>query len=234
MTNNEFFFFNSTQGDFSPLSVSGLVTWINASNVETSGANITQMTDLSGNDNHAVQSTGADRPSLVPGVLNGLPVARFTSGQHFTFVSDGTFASAVTQIVVFKPDATATNNCLFSKTTALDRAPFDGYVRADNRYEWTYASAPTTDPLSTVNFNVLGASSTNNSHNYYLNGITNGVATGASFGGGDTGVLRLGIRGAGGTNFIGDIAEALLFNRKLTDAEIIQISNWLINKYGIV
>lgn len=242
MTSN-FFFFQNTQGDFSPVQIDGLVTWINASNVETSGANITQMTDLSGNNNHAVQSVGANRPSLVNNVITSPPaiqpsvrhpVARFTSGQHFTFASNGLFTTGVTQIVVFRPDTAPTNNCLFSKTTDTDRAPFDGYVRGDHRFEWTYASAPSTNPLSTSVFSVLGASSTSNAHNYFINATANGVATGAAFGGGDTGILRLGIRGAGSTNFIGDIAEALLYNRRLTNNEIIQVSNFLMAKYSIV
>ena len=216
-----------------PSTIPNLVTWINADNVLTSSGKITQMTDLSGNNNHAVQANDTLRPTLVDNIIDGKPVARFTSGNYFTFVDNGTFPTAVTQIVVFKPDTGPSNNALFTKIVDVFSGQFDSYVRGDNRFEWAYASAPTTDPVSTSNFNILGAYASTTGHGYFLNGTAQGTATGGSFNGANVGNLWLGARVTGNTNFIGDIAEAMLFNRKLTDTEILNIHEYLRYKYNL-
>ena len=233
MTNNEFFFFNGTQGDFSPLSVSGLVTWINASSVQTSGANITQMNDLSGNNNHAVQHTGANRPTLVAGVLNGLPVARFTSGHHFTFINNGTFTAGMTSIVVLKINSSATLNTLFTKTITNAPRPFDAYATsATTQFEFALGSNRQNTPLGTSLYRILTLSHDTITGKYYINGVPDGITTGG-YNVLDTGTLMLGTRDDEVTQLLGDVAEAMLWNRQLSDAEIIQISNWLKQKYNI-
>ena len=61
-----------------PLNIAGCKLWLNASNVVLAGgSSVQQMTDLSGNGNHAVQLTGDNQPLKVNGVLNGEPVIRF-------------------------------------------------------------------------------------------------------------------------------------------------------------
>jgi hypothetical protein len=81
----------SFRGDFTPQQVSGLVQWLDFSNSKTvildSSGQISQVSDLSGNGNHAYQSEPANRPYYITSsaqargdtLINNLPVAHFDS-----------------------------------------------------------------------------------------------------------------------------------------------------------
>lgn len=63
---------------FNPAQVSGLVDWHRADQGLTLvGSKVSAWADLSGNGHHLTQGTDAVRPSLVDGVIGGRPVVRF-------------------------------------------------------------------------------------------------------------------------------------------------------------
>ncbi|HEY5924108.1 MAG TPA: hypothetical protein VIV11_20650, partial [Kofleriaceae bacterium] len=63
---------------FTPAQLSGLALWLDANqNVVTSQSKVSTWMDRSGKNNNAGQSVAALQPSLVTGVINGLPVIRF-------------------------------------------------------------------------------------------------------------------------------------------------------------
>lgn len=64
---------------FSPLHISGLRLWLDASRITglADGDPVGQWNDLSGNGNHATQTTAAKKPLYKTGILNGKPVVRF-------------------------------------------------------------------------------------------------------------------------------------------------------------
>jgi hypothetical protein len=68
------------QQPFMPSQLSGLVLWLDANqSVVTSQGKVTTWMDRSGRNNTAGQSVAALQPSLVTGVVNGLPVVRFAN-----------------------------------------------------------------------------------------------------------------------------------------------------------
>lgn len=68
-------------GISSPLDISDCKFWSNGANVVQTSAIISQMTDLSGNNNHATQATVANQPVLIASSLNSLPAVKFNGNQ---------------------------------------------------------------------------------------------------------------------------------------------------------
>jgi hypothetical protein len=67
-------------------SCASLQLWLRADvGVTTSGGQVTEWRDQSGNGRHASQSVVARQPVLVNGALNDLPVLRFTGAQSLVF-----------------------------------------------------------------------------------------------------------------------------------------------------
>jgi hypothetical protein len=68
------------QQPFTPAQLSGLVVWLDANhNVVTSQNKVTTWMDRSSKNNNAGQSVAQYQPTLVTGVVNGLPVIRFAN-----------------------------------------------------------------------------------------------------------------------------------------------------------
>lgn len=75
--------------DFVPTDVAGLTLWINSENVTKDGGNlVSQMTDLSGNDNHLVNGTVATQPLWVDGLVNSLPAVTFPDTDQIITVAN--------------------------------------------------------------------------------------------------------------------------------------------------
>jgi len=87
------------QGGFQPTDISGLILWLDDPNVpsniiEDGGNNVSQWTDISGNSNHFVQSTGADQP--------------LRSGSDITFDGVSEFLQSDANIANFSSDTQGT------------------------------------------------------------------------------------------------------------------------------
>lgn len=112
------------------LTIPGLVMWIDASNIKsvfqnsdgTTTANdespVGYVTDLSGNENHAIQSTGAAMPTFKVGDQNGRPGLYFDGSDDFltSTISGFQSLSGVTVLQVIKPVLAASANtetCIF-------------------------------------------------------------------------------------------------------------------------
>jgi hypothetical protein len=69
---------NKVWSSFNPISLGGLVTWLDASQLAlANGAAVSPWTDMSGNGNHGT-IIGTPAPVLKTNMLNGKPVVRFT------------------------------------------------------------------------------------------------------------------------------------------------------------
>lgn len=93
------------------------ISWYRADTVVTSGSNVTQWTDKSGNGHHATVTTGTS-PTSVSSVINGKPVVRFVqaSNQWLEYASTAVLAdknTAVSVIIITK-GASATPAAGFS------------------------------------------------------------------------------------------------------------------------
>src|SRR5262249_3683840 len=66
------------------LPTNGLAVWLRAdAGTITSGSALSQWSDQSTNNRHATQGTAGSQPTLVNGVINGLPVVRFDGVNDF-------------------------------------------------------------------------------------------------------------------------------------------------------
>ncbi len=86
----------------SPAGIPGLLTWVmaDAGVVTSTGTNVAQWTDQSGNGNHWTQSTASQQPDLQTGQLNGLPVLTHVASRQDTLSVDVNFPAPATVIYV--------------------------------------------------------------------------------------------------------------------------------------
>jgi hypothetical protein len=182
--------------------------------------------DYSGNGNDAWQNGPiAQKPTVTPAALNGKPVVHFTTSQNLTLPNLMVGATAGEIIAVVRNTNTKVDNGLWSFGTAAG----DSYVFADNGN--IYGSFGSTSqyregiPTQDVTqFHVLEESSQTGLWQSWMDGIplfsnsSNVVAFNSA--------PTIG-------NLSGDIAEIIVYNRSLSDAERQAVQAYLNTKYAI-
>jgi hypothetical protein len=220
---------------------SGLRFWVRADAGVTTGATFT-WADQSGNNDNVSISTAGLQPQLVTNVINGLPVVRFSGGQRLesaaTAFNFGTgdltwfHVSSLSGAVSGKHQVFGTlqNGGTFSGITA-------GYGSAGNQAYGMFRQAtdnfivdPT--PVTFNAFNILDARRLSAAVTINLNGgmVASGTST-DSLGGG---TMTVGAERTGGAEFmLGDIAEILVYNGALSDADRTAVESYLSGRYAI-
>jgi hypothetical protein len=208
---------------FSALPVqNGLVMHLDANSIAglTNGQIVTLWQDTSGSGNDATIGTGVvNNPTYVTNALNGLPVVRFGANNcYFTFPE---IANIRTVFWVLKEDASATyNRFLLGHSTAYDfhRGGFnfwDGYWSSANiRSGTTRLNGSVINGTSTVVPQAYSIVSLITTGNVKANQLTRDRTNTAA-------------------SWNGDIAEVIVYNRALTDAEEKSVGVYLAQKYGI-
>lgn len=233
------------QRGFNPLSLSGLEAWYDASDASTlytdlgttlvsaDAQSIEQWNDKSGNARHLTQTSAAARPTYKTGIQNGKSIARFDGGDFMTKILSGlTSAGDYAQFIVLKPANTgAVNQYVFD--------PFDGGSQTIiwgfedqmlEAYDLPRVNMASSDTTAFLVAEVVDDNATRT-------GRKNGTQTeqSASVGGGDasTGVIALGGTNAGGSLFVGDIAELLYLSAAPSAEQVTGLRGYLGTKYGI-
>ncbi|MEJ0054307.1 MAG: hypothetical protein WDN75_00840 [Bacteroidota bacterium] len=212
--------------------------------------NIQQWNDQSGNGRNAIQLTLGNRPNYQTGVMNGLPVIRFTNANNDRMLSAGlTSANAASVWVV------ASYTSLPSPNPGLIQGSPSGlaYTSADkNIGMWVASTSPfrawgrgiQTDGTSVNLSNTTGTPTTAGTVYLYLNQYngTNAITQYLSGSVSSTvpynGTLRswtdMAIGNQSGTEgWNGDIAEVIAYNTSVNSAQRIIIDNYLAAKYGL-
>lgn len=216
--------------------MTGLVGWWDTSTVTAStGQTVTTLTDLSGAGNHM---TGNGTCSIGP---NSMKVASgsFTAPHSTTFNHNGEY----TTFTVYK--STVPNNTWSSIGFNKDAYPsgatqYQNYVYTNGSVPTVYASIATvpgtasyaqnyahTNNEWTIGCFRVNYNGTQSWLNYYKNGINHGDGakiTGKTENNTSNAVLNIGS---------GTLAECLVYTRKLTDTERIQVENYLSSKWGL-
>ncbi len=214
--------------------------WLDASDAGTislNGATVSKWMDKSGNNRNLTQTSTLFQPTYVTNVLNSKPVLRF-DGNDFLNFSTQLFPgnSARTIIAVIKKDSNLAMP-IYSDSTG-------GAQRFDFRTNGLGDSASTTIPFSTD----IGSTS-----QYRVAIVT--IGTGENLGktqafhkgfkrnrtdlsAGTLNTSTSGVSGIGRNSdttsfFSGDIAEVLIYNRKLTPWQIDNITQYYRNKYAL-
>lgn len=228
-----------------PISRSGLLNWFRSDcGVITSGSNISQWTDLSGNGNNATQSVSNNQPTLLSNIVNGLPTLNFNPTVHpqFLILPPGyaNFTSGFYFFIVANPTAIYQAGGRF-----LDLGVGSG--SGTNSLGMTTASS-TTSGLFTYNgstgSSITGSMTLNNYQ--LLEGTQNGAGTGTTYTNGILGTqssLQNLVNISRGSNYIGQfsgggsfyyqgqIAEMLIYNTALTATQRAATEAYLMQKY---
>lgn len=195
----------------------------------------------------ATQSTGAAKPTLVPGAIGGRPALRFDGGDYLELAYNASLdpASALTLAVVCR--STTTSRVVVGRPYAA--------THTNPYFNWLiYHAGTATDVSLRVNAsdvyvsNIAAAIPTANAwlapagYIYTLDGSArklrrNGAQVGVTQSGATITYtnnvgLRIGGNAVGGEALVGDIAEVMLFNSVLSDANIAIVERYFAAKYG--
>ncbi|WP_165920183.1 LamG-like jellyroll fold domain-containing protein [Chthoniobacter flavus] len=225
-----------------------LMIWLKAGAGVTqgTGSTVQHWSDVSGNGNDAVQTIGAAYPTAVTGALNGQPVVRFDGTSSYlkipTSLTD--FTAGVTAFVVAKPTSAAnyarffdfgvgqaSSNILLCRNGTSNDLLFDTFTGGG-------ASVQLAGPgvLTTGVFQLLAASQGTTSAAVYKNGVKVGSAAAPALQAIARATNYIGKSNWGATDplYAGDMAEILIYNRALSDAERQQVEAYLNQKYLLV
>jgi hypothetical protein len=219
---------------FSPLSISGLQFWVDASNAATiteAAGLVSQWDDLSGNGRHLTQATGANQFTTGAGTINGLNALQ-TDGNDWMDTAAFSLSQPFTAFAVFtaEADSTAQTHWIGDKTQTNRRfLSFSNLNLINPSFGTTLTGATTmgTGEIHQVTLQVNDASSV-----LRLNGAvdasgalnTNTLANG----------MRVGANQAGGTlPTVGTLfAELLLYDSVVSGTDLTNVENYLKNKWG--
>jgi len=228
-------FFGAAQTGFSPLDISGLKVWLDASDASTitkdGGDAVSVWNDKTTEANDFAQATGSDQPLWVDSVLNSLPVIRFDGTSDFMQRTTWTGGAMTQQVMMFwvaKYDQGSISGYLFDGGGASNRVFSYGGGVDDIHYfagigRDTGAAKGTTHRLYTFLFN--GASS-----NFRIN--KSSVDTG------DTGTdscngMTLARRHTATAWGEVDIAEFLVYDATISDTDRDAVEDYLTDKWGL-
>ncbi len=225
------------------------IDFADSSTVTTSGGDITQVTDKSGNGNTYSQATSTFRPAYISSAYNGRNVARFDGTNDFLGRTTNNLARNVgglTIYVVRKFDATPSSaQYLLQINTALSNARVvvyggaTGFMVAGGR-RLDADSFSTTASSTTIDTNlaisVASFDYSNSDLDIYLNKTLDGGTTSFQTNGSTSNTASTGsaIGSTFSINFFdGDIGEIIIFNSEHTATQRDTVLNFLGFKWGL-
>ncbi len=208
-------------------------------------SNVTGWADQSGQANHAAQPNSAQAPKFVDNVLNGKPVLRFEGGTKYLDVANSpgvSFVGDLSTFFVVKLADMSGYRAVWSKVLGNKPRPTDYYFQPNsnipllyrgNATQWLSADGAAAVPsgqFAVIGFDVAG---TNVAH--YFNDQVNGRGTISLINPAeDSGLpLRIGSRDDLVTQLKGDLAELLLYDVALSEADRNAVIEYLRAKYDL-
>lgn len=227
-----------SSGTFSPRNLSGLILWLRADAGITIATGVSQWSDQSGQGNNAVQAVGGSQPAFVASsVMAGKPSVRFDGTDDVLATVAGASTTDHTMIVAGKWVALpgGTKAFLdFGDGAVAGNGSSLGSLNPGNNVWYGYAGygLPTGSVFDT-NPHVWSKTCEANTpvtKGYYDRNLdaTDNVRTFAA----GSAVIDVGanVSAAVFANF--EMAEVLIFNRVLLNAERLSVELYLKNKYG--
>jgi hypothetical protein len=212
----------TNDAEFNPRTLSGLQLWLRADAGVPSGYG-DLWADQSGNDNHGSQFFGTAIPRVVPNFVSGLPVLHFDGSDSVSFANRLSTIRTVFWVVREDPAATAAYRFLLGDDTTRD---FHGGHGAPGPIWWGSG-------YENYQFVVNGQT--------FLNGLpVNGVTTlrprtMSLISLVTTGGVRANNFGRAYTqsNWWGDLAELVVYDRALSDQERRSVEDYLNARYHL-
>lgn len=236
-----------TSATVSPLpATDALKLWLKADAGITANASgaVSAWTDHSGSFNNAIQSDLTAAPQLAANAINGKPALRFDGANDYLEIAHSpslAITGDITSFFVVKFDDFATFRAVWAKTSGNVPRPTDYYVLPNSGIPRVFRGGPAaignvdaTEPITAGTFVVAGFDMAGTTLTHYLNGqvIGAGEITAAPV---DVGTpVRIGTRGDFVTRMKGDIAEIVIYNTVLSEADRNKVLGYLNTKYFTV
>jgi len=202
-------------------------------NPATSGDDVKTWNDQSGNDNHLAQTTPSQQPEYQTNILNNQPIIRFDGVDEYMNAELSSLSSPVSFITVTQFSSSKDAYVLTlgdlnsTQTASISRESDDRY------YSFTGAKRYGPDLDNNVPYIIHAAHDIASPyHNLHLDDSACTVADYGSFLVTD-GSLILGASRNIDTWLHGDLAEVILYNQLLNEAQKIIVENSIAAKYGI-
>jgi hypothetical protein len=229
----------------------GLLVWLDAADDSTfsysSGTEVSQWRDKSGNNFHANQATTANQPSR-SSVINSRKGVNFTStnGDFIRIPNGVVFSKYFTAVVVVKP---GTQSAEYAVILDQDHSTtgYQGWViqrGASTSFWQTWVANSSANNWTNANqiayvdntSQIVTLRKTSSTLALYSNGTSSGDVSINDYNLPQAGLygLNIGYWSAGGGRYYnGDICEILVYNRDLTTTELKQVHTYLGQKWGI-
>lgn len=215
--------------NFSPIELGSVIAWYDCTQgITKDGSNyISQWNDLSGNNYHLIQATGAYQPlwTTSSGIF-------FSSNDYFQKAWGTNYSRPYTIIIVWNKTSGNVAQYGVDGYSALTRHVIDynDVVRLrafDNaEYQANYSkTSPFTTIISTAIFNSASIS-------FYENATLKSTLSTGIIGNASSGIT-VGARYSIENYLTGYIKEIVIYNKALTTAEITKIVSYLNNKYKV-
>jgi uncharacterized repeat protein (TIGR03803 family) len=217
----------------SPTNITGMQLWLKAD--AGVAADISTWADQSGNDNNATQANPSQRPTLVTNALNGWPVMHFDASQQQYLQLPNVMASATSPT----GEATAGEIFMVVRSTGTTGSlggwggiygsyyPYNGNIYDDfGTNVWTSLGQPAQDITQYQLYNISSSSS---EWTQRFNGLVNydRLVNTVSF-------RASPVLGTSNNIFLsGDIAEIIVYNQVLTQAQRDTVNTYLGSKYNL-
>jgi hypothetical protein len=228
--------------------LTGLKLWLKSDEgLVVNGSSITQWSDSSGAGTHATQPDPARRPIRAPNALAGKPVVRFDGFNDFlSFTLPVNGWSAMTMVVVNANASNYDGSIFGSYHASLFWTPLAGStgdsvyltpLRTEVQFRFGNGQPPPDRPIYRrpislgAAFSITMATKDSGTETIHVNRNEVLRLTGRRpVLAGIAGTAFLG-KGANNVVFGGDIAEVIVYDRALSDAEKLQVQNHLLTKY---
>ena len=206
-----------------PASLPGLVLWLQSDALTglAEGAPVVTWPDRSGAGNDATQAVASKRPAYRGGVVNGLPAVQFDA------VDDGMGTAAdpgapLTIVVVYASRAAASGHAL-NGGFSFFMGPYVGRYR---NYTGQYATGPSVTAgrwlAQTMRQSATLAE-------LFIDGAFTVSTTRTA----NPAPLKLAREGTFGAILDGWVAEVIVYDRALDDAELADVHDWVRMRYGL-
>lgn len=192
---------------------------------ESAGA-VSELLDISGNINHATQSTAASKPTTGTRTINSLNTLDFDGGDVLNLTTEMSYASGNTIFAVVEFDDTATNKTIISGTTGGPNIRGDSTEKIDIVNAGTAVVLDGTASLAAAT--VVSVVTSDGLNQTWLDGVSDG--SNASSPAYTKGLGYIGSRVAA-DYMDGKIGELIVFNRVLSTTERQTVETYLTTKW---
>ncbi|MCU0273185.1 MAG: fibronectin type III domain-containing protein, partial [Acidimicrobiales bacterium] len=227
----------TTSTAWTPADLTGVALWLDAADASTTvlnGSTVSQWSDKSGNDRHAVQPTASAQPTRIASGQNGRPVLRF-DGNRGLLVS----AASMTLAQPFERFIAAT-----FQTKASSSVVFDSNNTSSWNYLYNGESGDAGSWVVGAGVRVIGATADFLPHQFWAR-MAGASGLSSVDGASPTGPVNVGTHSLQGATighirsmfnvnygFVGDIHEVLLVSGTLADADRRRVEGYLAHRWG--